>query len=166
MSKLFEWFKNITKSFKSKNSKLETERRRRDRAGSVERFVKHIWDATVGEGRMGRTLRKRAVRSGKDAKVQEATERLNRRSIRIRNLLREPGWRDIQLILEGLESKHLVNLRLPEIRDSKESLDYWYGKQTGCLEFSTEFRNELKSAIDRAESVQPTTQNEVEKIYE
>lgn len=129
------------------NPDLEAALRRHDGRGSVEAFTQRIWDAVKKPQRMDGSLHKHTLRTRQDEEIQRKQEEVNKRNIRLTRLERTEGWVDIVNMLRQWENFCYMNLRFPETRKDKVSLDYFLGYQNGSLWIIEGLRKEVYNAI-------------------
>ena len=134
------------KFHKGKHSKMEVEYGRHDTRASIDRFVKRFWDANNVGKRVEKILRP-ASREEEATRLQEKAERTRKRSLRLSQLSKNEGWRDLEKLLEQYEIIAYTNLRFPSTRKDNVSLDEWIGVQNGTLGVIEGIRQEVRSAV-------------------
>ena len=131
-----------------KNPEVEAAYRRHDIRGSIENFTKRIWDACQNQKGMGQLLRKQSLRTREDEGVQRKQEEARQRNLRLTRISRTDGWQiDIVGMLQQWENFCYMNLRFPENRRDKVSLDYFLGYQNGALWIIEGLRKEIYNAV-------------------
>lgn len=126
---------------------VEAPHRRHDERRSVDDFIKRVWDAVQKPPSMARLLHKQSTRESKDEAVQRKQEEVGRRAIRIANLSKTEGWKEIIILLQSWENFCYMNLRFPESRKDKVSTDYYTGYQNGALWVIEGLRKEIYGAV-------------------
>lgn len=154
------------------NSELEVERGRRNPRGSIERFVRHLWDAAKNPPTVERLLRKFTPRTEEAEAVRAREEEIHQRNIIITEHSRHRGYPVLVSQLQQIESDAYFNLRKPEAaRPVNMSVEEWVGKQNGRLEVVEDLRLfyanaafQLKKYNDkrRAENLKKAKQEQTE----
>lgn len=135
-------------SFYKKDPKLETSSGRHDIRRSVESFTQRVWDAVQKPKGVAELLRKQSLRTRKDEEVQRRQEEIDKRNIRLVHLSRTQGWEiDVVNMLRQWENFCYMNLRFPETRKDKVSLEYFLGYQNGSLWVIESLRKEIYNAV-------------------
>lgn len=154
---LSSFFKRLSKMrgkeddtvLEQEDTELEASHRRHDIRGSVEAFTKRIWDAIQKPQGMEVLLRKHSLRTRKDDEIQRREEETNKRIVRLARLSKTEGWQiDIVSMLRSWENFCYMNLRFPETRKDKVSLDNFIGFQNGALWIIESLRKEVYNAVN------------------
>lgn len=126
------------------NPNVEAAFERHDIRRSVEAFTKRVWDAVKNVQTVDGSLRKRTLRTRSDEEIQRKQEEVNKRNLRLTHLSKTEGWKiDVINMLRQWENFCYMNLRFPESRKDKVSLDYFLGFQNGSLWIIESFRKEI-----------------------
>ena len=146
MSKVFE--KRDSKFIHQDDPDLEVALRRHDIGGSVGAFTQRIWDAVKKSQTVDGSLRKHTIRTRQDEEIQRKQEEINKRNIRLTKLSRMEGWEiDVIGMLRQWENFCYMNLRFPETRKDKVSLENFIGYQNGALWVIEGLRKEVYNAV-------------------
>ena len=138
------WFHNLNKP----NPEVETSSRRYDIRGSIDSFTERVWDAIKKPRRMDELLRKQSTRAEKNEGVQRKQEEVDRRNSRLSRLSKTEGWEvDVVGMLRQWVNFCYMNLRFPEARKDKVSLDYYVGFQNGALWVIEGLRKDVYGAV-------------------
>jgi hypothetical protein len=132
---------------RQENPELETSYRRYDTRASVNDFTKRIWDAYEKPPRVDELLRKQSIRKRENEEIQRREEEIRKRNINLVNLSRTEGWEIIVNLLKQWENFCYMNLRFPETRKDKVSLEMFIGFQNGALWVIEGIRKEIYNAI-------------------
>lgn len=137
LSILSRYWKNTRQKFFhlfKQHSRLETDHRRYEVRRNIERFTQRIWDAAKKLPTVARSLPQHPLREKEDERIQQKKRKTHQRALRFAKLIKSDVWtKDLVKMLNQWEKFCYMNLRFPETRKDKVSLDSFIGFQNGAL---------------------------------
>ena len=133
------------------NPGLEIEDRRRIGRRSIERQIKHLWDAHTKPPRLEGLLRKLTTRTRSDAEIQRAKEEKRIRNLGIKRFSDRPEYSLIVDFFKHEEANAYFLLRHGEEKPANITRDEFIGQQNGILYIIEKFRLMVSTAYAEIE---------------